>query len=368
MSSLNKTKILLKKLENYPDGDVASLAQLLATRGADCELIRAAAMDCMVQYAGDAVYFRGLVEVTNRCRHNCYYCGIRRDAPIERYRATEANIMAAAHTCNRLGFGSMVLQSGELNTGAYVDFICRVVSRIKKETISDMMPDGLGITLSIGVLSLNQYQRLFDAGAHRYLLRLETSNPGLFEAIHPPEQSLDQRLEAIAHLKAVGYQVGTGVMIGLPGQTNRMLAEDVLMFRRLDVDMVGMGPFLPAADTPMAAVPISSVQERLQLGLNMIAVTRLVCRDINIASTTALEGLHPRGRLKGLQYGANVAMPNLTPLNLRKHYKLYDDKPVAQSVDDAVAAIESIGRKVALNQYGDSRHFFSGRRNNPAAS
>lgn len=358
MSSANTTTNLLKELEGNRDVDAALLAQLLAVRGADCELIRAAALACMSQYAGDAVYFRGLVEVTNGCRHNCYYCGIRRDAPVERYRVTEADILAAAHNCNRLGFGSMVLQSGELNTDAYVDFICRVVSRIKRETISDALPDGLGITLSIGVLSLKQYQRLFDAGAHRYLLRLETSNPGLFEAIHPPEQSLAQRLEAIACLKEVGYQVGTGVMIGLPGQTHRMLAEDVLMFRQLDVDMVGMGPFLPAADTPMAEVPIPSVEERLQLGLNMIAVTRLVCRDINIASTTALEGLHPRGRLKGLEYGANVAMPNLTPLNLRKYYMLYNDKPITQSVDDAVAAIESIGRKVALNQFGDSRHFF----------
>ena len=358
MPSESSISNLIERLDNPSEVDVDVLTTLLGLRGAECERLRDAAIHCMARTVGTSVYLRGLVEVTNRCRQNCYYCGIRRDASIERYRVTEDEILDAARTCSQLGFGSMVLQSGELTSDAHVDFISRAVARIKKETVSEALPDGLGITLSIGVLSPSQYQQLYDAGAHRYLLRIETSNPSLFAAIHPPEQSLNQRLDAIGSLRAVGFQVGTGVIIGLPGQTLRMLAEDILMFQKLDVDMIGMGPFLPSAATPMANVAISSVSERLQLGLNMIAVTRLVLRDVNIASTTALEGLHPEGRLQGLAYGANVAMPNLTPLHQRPHYKLYDNKPFSQSVDDAVAAIETTGRRVALNEYGDSKHYF----------
>ncbi|MBN2527327.1 MAG: [FeFe] hydrogenase H-cluster radical SAM maturase HydE [Deltaproteobacteria bacterium] len=352
---------LIEQLQACQDPDVGLLTELLAARGDDCELLRAAAHECMRQYVGEAVYFRGLVEVTNICSQNCYYCGIRKDATVVRYRLSEDEILLAARECMRLGFGSMVLQSGEISSDAYVDFICRVVARIKSETRSDVLTDGLGITLSIGVLSRAQYQRLFDAGAHRYLLRIETSNEKLFRTLHPEEQSLAGRYEAIHDLQSVGFQTGTGVMIGVPGQSMHMMAADILTFRRLDIDMVGMGPYLPSQNTPMAGVPILSADERYQLGLNMIALTRLVCQDINIASTTALEGLHPSGRLEGLRYGANVAMPNLSPVEYRPNYRLYDDKPTTQSAQDAVAAIEQIGRKVALNTLGDPRHYYARR-------
>ena len=351
-------KDLLQALLSTSTPDASLLAKLLATRGDESVQLSAAANACMVENVGNDVYFRGLMEVSNRCVHNCYYCGIRKDATVARYQVSEDEILLAARECDELGFGSMVLQSGELPSDKYVDFIARGVERIKKETCSERLPAGLGITLSIGVLSKAQYQRLFDAGAHRYLLRIETSNDALFASLHPPEQSLAGRYNAIETLRSIGFQTGTGVMIGLPGQTLEMLAEDILTFQRLDIDMVGMGPFLPSVSTPMANADILPAMERFQLGLNMIALTRLVCRDINIASTTALEGLHPEGRLKGLQYGANVAMPNLTPIDKRIHYKLYDNKPMTQSVHQAVAAIERIGRSVALNEFGDSRHFF----------
>lgn len=351
-------KHLLEHFLKAPS-DPARISQLLSLTGEACEPLRAAAYDCMKQNVGEDVYFRGLVEVTNRCGLNCLYCGIRRDNSVERYTLSEDDICGAAKVCAEMGFGSLVLQSGELRSDKYVDFICRVVERIKRETKNERLPMGLGITLSLGVFSQGQFQRMFDAGAHRYLLRIETSNEQLFGQIHPADQSLGERLDAIAMLQQVGFQTGTGVMIGLPGQTLAMLAQDVLMFKKLDIDMVGMGPFLPSRNTPMGENPILSASKRLQLGLNMIAVTRLVCGDINIASTTALEGLDPNGRQKGLLYGANVAMPNLTPPENRVNYKLYDDKPVMQPVDSAVASIEKIGRKVAINKFGDSRHFAS---------
>ncbi|MBN2340736.1 MAG: [FeFe] hydrogenase H-cluster radical SAM maturase HydE [Deltaproteobacteria bacterium] len=351
-------KQLLAQLDETPT-DIELLTTLLDVRGADAEILRDAATECMHAHVGDNVYFRGLVEVTNRCHLNCYYCGIRRDRDIPRYTVQADDILAAARLCSRLGFGSLVLQSGEIRSDSYVNFICDIVARIKRETRTVQQPNGLGITLSLGVFSRTQYQRMFDAGAHRYLLRIETSDDSLFARLHPPAQSLAERFEALNTLREIGFQVGTGVMIGLPGQTTRMLAQDVFTFKRLDVDMIGMGPFLPSSDTPMGHAQILSSAQRLQLGLNMIAVTRLVCKDINIASTTALEGLHPHGRLLGLQYGANVAMPNLTPAENRVNYKLYDDKPTAQSVDGAVAAIESIGRRVAKNVFGDSKHFFN---------
>ena len=351
-------KSLLEALRTTKSPDISQLTRLLSVRNEQRDMLRNAAFECLTAHVGLRVFFRGLVEVTNRCVQDCHYCGIRKSAPVTRYTVGEVEILAAAHHCNQLGFGSMVLQSGELPSDAYVDFICRQVERIKRETRSDVLPGGLGITLSIGVLSRAQYQRLFDAGAHRYLLRIETSDADLFAALHPPSQTLEARFEAIAALQEIGFQTGTGVMIGLPGQTLEMLANDILTFKRLDVDMVGMGPFLPAENTPLATATIPSQSERLQLGLNMIALTRLVCSDINIASTTALEALHPQGRLLGLQFGANVAMPNFTPAINRVNYKLYDDKPMAQPVDDAVDAVEALGRPVARNELGDPKHFF----------
>lgn len=349
---------LIEKLNQCPT-DVSILAALLQTEGEECEQLAVAAMDCMTREVGVEVYLRGLVEMSNVCIHNCYYCGIRRDADVARYTVTEQQIIDATKECSNLGYGSMVLQSGELPTDGYVDFVCRVVERMKKETRSDVQPDGVGITLSLGVLSKPQYQRLFDAGAHRFLLRIESSNEALFKKIHPPSQKLEERYVAIAHLAEIGFQTGTGVMIGLPTQTIQMLANDIVMFQQLDIDMVGMGPFLPSANTPMANWPIATPLERLQLGLNMIAVTRLACRDINIASTTALEALHPNGRNLGLAYGANVAMPNFSPFDKRSSYKLYDNKPVLNENIDAIAIIEKTGRPVARYQKGDPLHYFS---------
>ncbi|MBN2716400.1 MAG: [FeFe] hydrogenase H-cluster radical SAM maturase HydE [Deltaproteobacteria bacterium] len=352
-------KTLLDALHTTDSPSVPQLVRLLAARNDDGNMLRDAAIACMTRHVGDTVFLRGLVEVSNRCVQNCHYCGIRADAPVSRYRVTEDELMQAAHQCNRLGYGSMVLQSGEMPSDGYVDFICRAVEKIKKSTASDILPSGLGITLSLGVLSQPQYQRLFDAGAHRYLLRIETSDARLFASLHPKAQSLSARLEALERLQSVGFQTGTGVMTGLPGQTLEMLANDILTFRKLNIDMVGMGPFLPSDNTPMANARVLPAMERFQLGLNMIAVTRLVCRDINIASTTALEALHPQGRLLGLQWGANVAMPSFTPEKKRIFYTLYNDKPMSATVDGVVAAIETIGRKVGLNAYGDPRHFFS---------
>jgi biotin synthase len=193
----------------------------------------------------------------------------------------------------------------------------------KKKRKATGLPKGLGLTLCVGEQSEETYVRLFEAGAHRYLLRIETANPALFASIHPPEQKFETRLVCLRKLRKIGYQVGTGVMIGLPEQTLHDLADDILFFKNEDIDMIGMGPFIPHEDTPLWTSPCPAAAERLRLGLMMIAVTRLVLRNVNIAATTALQALDPLGREKALRYGANVMMPLMTPEGPREDYQLY---------------------------------------------
>jgi biotin synthase len=215
--------------------------------------------------------------------------------------------------------------------------------------------------LCIGQQSFDTYQRLYDAGAHRYLLRIETTNPELFAKIHPPEQTFESRVECLETLRDIGYQVGTGVMIGLPGQTLDHLANDIQFFKDHDIDMIGMGPFIPHDATPMGELPCPDVTDRVRLALLMIAATRLKLRDVNIASTTALQALDPIGREKGLQFGANVIMPQVTPQDVRKDYQLYPGKPcleenATQCRSCLELRISSVGRVVGYHQWGDSVH------------
>jgi biotin synthase len=311
---------------------------------------------------GNRVYFRGLLEFSNRCALSCLYCGIRRDnVAVARYTLSLEEIRQGARRVAERGWGSLVLQSGENTSPSNVDFICHAVRRIKEDTCSSRLPSGLGITLSTGVHSIDAYLQFFAAGAHRYLLRVETTDADLFARIHPAEQTLEERVQALRNLRAAGFLVGTGVMIGLPGQTHRMLARDILFFKDMEVDMVGMGPYQPHRDTPMAGLPIMSSEERLALSLRMIAVTRLVLKKVNIASTTALETLSPSGRELGIAFGANVAMPNVTPDSERRNYQLYDGKPCLDEAADASGMalhqkMESLGRIVGIDEWGDSRH------------
>ncbi|MCP4123358.1 MAG: radical SAM protein, partial [Bacteroidetes bacterium] len=228
---------------------------------------------------------------------------------VGRYTLPREEIVQSAIWCAEQGYGSVVLQSGERRDPQFVDFVENVIKEIKEKTISEKLPDGVGITLSVGEHDKESYERFFKAGAHRYLLRIETTDNKLFKELHPEIQKLEKRKECLDYIEECGFQVGTGVMIGIPGQTIRMLAEDVLFFMDKDIDMIGMGPYIVHNQTPMASKSMMDKDPLLQLSLNMIAVCRIVLKDINIAATTALQAIIHDGRERGLSYGANVTMP-----------------------------------------------------------
>jgi biotin synthase len=326
----------------------------------DTARLQARALDVMRAEVGDSVFYRGLIELSNICACDCNYCGIRAsNRNVERFTLSEQEVMDGAHWCAQAGYGSLVLQAGERSDRGFRDLISHLVRRIRAECATPELPHGLGITLSLGEQPLDTYRAWHDAGAHRYLLRIETTDPGLFSRIHPLSQTLAARKRALADLAEAGFLVGTGVMIGIPGQSLEMLAEDILFFRSHPVDMIGMGPWLPHPDTPMGDWPQPlAPEEQFQLSLNMIAAVRLACPDVNIAATTALQAMVPDGRERGLAFGANVTMPNLTPVHARGNYKLYEGKPCLDEAREEcrfclMGRVESVGRTVALNQWGD---------------
>jgi len=345
----------------------SDIINILCTREPSAlEEIRRLAEQTLLNHCGEKVYYRGLIEFSNICDNDCLYCGIRKsNGNVKRYVLSKEKIVEAALWCARQGYGSVVLQSGERKDAQFVGFVEDVVRAIKEKSKSKKMPKGLGITLSVGEQSVETYKRFYAAGAHRYLLRIETSNPKLYAAIHPSVQDIHTRVKALSDLKKAGFQVGTGVMIGLPGQTEEDLADDLLFFQEMDVDMIGMGPYVVHGDTPMAAWPQASERmpkERFDLALRMIATTRLLLLDVNIAAATALQALDPTGREEGLRWGANIIMPQVTPLEVRRDYLLYDNKPCldesAEHCRSCLAArIGSIGREVGYDSWGDSRHF-----------
>lgn len=356
------SKIL--KQSSFSKQDIVSL--LSARDAADADAIRDAAYQTLVCNCGTDVYLRGLVEFSNQCNCDCLYCGIRAgNTAVRRYCLAKEEIVEAARFCADAGYGSMVLQSGERRNDQFISFVEDAVCAVKQATVSPSLPHGLGITLSVGEQSFETYKRFFDAGAHRYLLRIESSSPRLFASLHPANQTINTRIECLAALKQIGYQVGTGVMIGVPGQTVEDLADDILFFRAIDADMIGMGPYIVHKQTPMAVYesdlfPLK--KEVFALSLRMIAVTRLICRDVNIASTTALQAMEPQGREMGLLHGANVVMPQTTPPRVRREYQLYEGKPCldenAQDCRACLSArIRSLCREPSHGLWGDPKHF-----------
>ncbi|TDR71459.1 [FeFe] hydrogenase H-cluster radical SAM maturase HydE [Paludibacterium purpuratum] len=341
------------------------LVRVLGTQDAEAlETLRAAAEATLLDKVGAGVSLRGLIEFSNVCISDCLYCGIRKhNRKVERYTLTDDEIVASARWCAEMGYGSVVLQSGERRDAQFIDRLAANVRAIKQATRSARQPDGVGITLCVGEQSRDDYQRLFDAGAHRYLLRMETSSPELFALIHPAQQRFETRLQCLKTLREVGFQVGTGVMIGIPGQTLTQLADDLLFFRSLDIDMLGMGPYIPHGAAAMpASLPVAPVAERLDLAFKMIALARLTLGDVNIAATTALQALDPVGRERGLRFGANVIMPQVTPLAVRKQYTLYDGKPCLEDSAGQCATclegrIASVNRFIRYHHWGDSVHF-----------
>lgn len=286
------------------------------------------------KYVGDEVHIRGLVEFSNFCGKNCDYCGLRREnKQIHRYRLTPEEIVEAAKNIQKEGMGTIVLQSGE--DGWYTgEIMADIIRTIKEKT-------NLAVTLSMGERPEKTYLLWKEAGADRYLLKQETVCPDIFAQVHP-DDFLEERIECLRVLKKLGYQVGSGFMIGLPNQTFKGIAQDILFLKEEGIEMAGIGPFIPHEETPLASYPPGDVG----LTLKAVAVTRIVTKDTLLPSTTATETLSPgEGQRRSLQAGANVIMINMTPREYRKDYQIYPGK-VAVQWDNVKKMIEEIGRKI----------------------
>lgn len=311
------------------------------------ELHAAARNECASQY-GKAVFIRGLIEFTNICRNDCYYCGIRRsNTNADRYRLTFDDVIDCCTRGHDMGFRTFVLQGGE--DGHMTDeFMCGLVAEIHR-----LFPD-CAITLSIGERSRESYQRLYDAGAQRYLLRHETATASHYARLHPEALTLEQRMNCLMNLKEIGYQVGCGLMVGSPFQTNEHLVRDLRFIKEFQPHMVGIGPFIPHHDTPFRNYPSGSADMTLKL----LALVRLLVPEVLLPATTALGTLLDDGRERGILAGANVVMPNLSPLNMRKKYSLYDNKlctgdETAEQLEKLSERLLKIGYQVVVNR-GDS--------------
>ena len=265
---------------------------------------------------GNTVFTRGLIEISNICKNDCLYCGIRRsNTECQRYRLTPEEILACCREGYELGFRTFVLQGGE--DGFFNDdLLCRLISTIKAE-----YPD-CAVTLSLGERSRESYQRLYDAGADRYLLRHETADAAHYGMLHPKTLSFDNRMRCLRDLKGIGYQVGCGFMVGSPHQTSSHLAKDLKFVEEFHPDMCGIGPFIPHQHTPFRDEPAGT----LELTCYLLSVIRLIHPPVLLPATTALGTIDPQGREKGILAGANVVMPNLSPVSVRKKYELYDNK------------------------------------------
>ena len=308
---------MIQEIKGRRDISIEQLEYLLITEDKDClEMLREEAVQTAQKIYGNQVFIRGLIEFTNYCKNDCYYCGIRRSNHCaDRYRLTKEEILSCTDTGYELGFRTFVLQGGE--DPYFTDArICELVSEIRQKH-----PD-CAITLSIGEKSKGSYKRYFDAGADRYLLRHETANGTHYRRLHPDELSLEHRKQCLWDLKEIGYQVGCGFMVGSPGQTTETLYEDLQFIRELMPHMVGIGPFIPQKDTPFARKPAGTMEQTLRL----LSIIRLIHPHVLLPATTALGTIHPKGRELGIQSGANVVMPNLSPVDVRDKYKLYDNK------------------------------------------
>jgi biotin synthase len=338
------------------------IVTLLKSEGADRTLLFTRSAEVKERYIGKKVWFRGLIEFSNVCGKDCLYCGIRKgNKNLTRYNLSDDEILAAARFAWENRYGSIALQSGELEGKHIADRIENLLHRIKE------LSDGeLGITLSVGEQAPDVYKRWFDAGAHRYLLRIEATNENLYHKIHPDNSRHDfkRRLDCLRYLQEIGYQTGTGVMIGLPFQTLEDLAGDLLFMNEFNIDMCGMGPYIEHADTPLMtyAAELMPLRDRFNLTLKMIAILRIMMKDINIVAATALQAIDPVGREKAIKIGANIIMPNITPGRYRDSYKLYDNKPCTdESAEDCQSCLEArvslADAEVVLGEWGDSKHY-----------
>ena len=331
----NERSLALPEYEYLIEQYTGETARILAER----------AVAARRQIYGNAVYIRGLIEISNICKNDCLYCGIRRSNPsCDRYRLTEEQIMDCCDEGYALGFRTFVLQGGE--DGFFTDeAVCDIIGRIKSR-----YPD-CAVTLSLGERSRESYQKMYDAGADRYLLRHETADPKHYAMLHPENMSFEHRMQCLRDLKKIGFQTGCGFMVGSPYQTVSSLATDLKFVETFHPDMCGIGPFIPHKDTPFRSMPAGT----MQLTCYLLSIIRLIQPNILLPATTALGTIDPKGREKGILSGANVVMPNLSPVSVRKKYELYDDKictgeEAAQCKNCLALRMKSIGYEVVTDR------------------
>lgn len=357
----------LLKQERFTDEEIVFLLGLEEESAVN--KLKKASYELTTKLVGNEVYYRGLIELSNVCTLNCRYCGIRKgNHDLTRYEMSAQEVIEQAVWATENGYGNICLQAGERQDEKFINFVADLLEKIHALTVSPKLPNGLGITLSLGYQSKETLAKWAQASGNkgnlRYLARFETSNEKLFDFLHEgkgkKQKELVHRLEFLKMLRETGYQVGTGVMIGIPGQTPEDLCADIRTFQAYDVDMIGMGPYLMSDGGELGHIGQLENKKLFQLSLNMIAVTRLVLRNVNIAAATALQVLDPEGREKGIEYGCNVVMPNLSPQRYRKGYQLYDHKPGLSDEPSYCGRImekkiESKGRVVAWNKHGSSK-------------
>lgn len=361
MSALDVKKILDKEELNKND-----LIKLLSLNEKDSKILFNKALEVKLKNVGNSIHLRGLIEYSNICEKNCLYCGLRKSNINKNiYTLTDEQIDSCIHQAIELRYGSVALQCGERSSKDFVLKVTQIIKRIKEQS-----NEKIGITLSCGEQSEATYKEWFDAGAHRYLLRIETSNEELYYKIHPKDKkhSFSNRINCLSLLKKTGYQVGTGIMVGLPFQTLENIASDILFFKQKDVAMVGLGPFIPHEDTPLWKFKdnIPNDKERMFLTLKTLALVRIMMPKINMVSATANQTLDTLGREKAVVVGANVIMPNLTPTTNRKDYSIYPDKAcVDDSPKDCANCLEirmkTINHTILYDQWGDSPAFWEKR-------
>ncbi len=360
--ALNIKEILEKQILTKED-----IISLLQSEGEERTFLFKKSAEIKEKYIGNKVWFRGLIEFSNICSKDCLYCGIRKgNKKLERYSLTDDEILAAARFAYVSRYGSIALQSGELESKFVTSRIENLLHKIKELSNGE-----LGVTLSVGEQEPEVYKKWYAAGAHRYLLRVESTNQSLYNKIHPNDSKHDfhRRMNCLKSLQDIGYQTGTGVMIGLPFQTMDDLADDLLFMKVFNIDMCGMGPYIEHADTPLIkhSDNLLPLKERFDLTLKMIAIIRIMMKDINIVAATALQAIDAIGREKAVRIGANILMPNITPGKYRDSYKLYDNKPCTEdSAEDCQSCLEArislADAEVIYGEWGDSKHYDMRRR------
>jgi len=335
----------LKKAGTTTELNKEELVTLLAADPDESKLLFDLADSIRAQYMGDAVHLRGIIEFSNYCRQNCHYCGLRfANGKLERYRLSYEEIYQTAEKAVSIGYKTLVLQSGEDSRYSPLE-IAELIKAVKKLDVA--------ITLSLGEHDYETYRLWREAGADRYLIKHETADPVLYQKIRPGK-TLDERLVCQAWLKELGYQLGSGCMVGIPGQTLDTLAEDLLLLKKMDVEMAGIGPFIPHPDTPLAR----GKQGSLEMTLKMVAIARIIMPLVHLPATTALGTIHPQGRELALQGGANVVMPNVSPSQYRELYQIYPNKICVKDEPEhcrgcITGKILALGRTVGTD-YGHS--------------